>query len=168
MCGFSQDIVSIRADSRFVPSQWEMALQSNAIFHWLGANLESPHSMYRWYNAVSLWHHQFSPKYSSWRHQMETFSALMTLCVGNSLVTVEFPTQRPVMLNFDVFFDLRLNKRLSKQSFGWWFAMPFHSLLRHCNAHYRHPIPCPHEWGMRVSFGKIMVWSRLYIIIICK
>ena len=28
----------------------------------------------------------------------------------------EFPTQRPVARNFDVFFDLRLNKRLSKQS----------------------------------------------------
>ena len=27
----------------------------------------------------------------------------------------EFPTQRPVKRSFDVFFDLRLNKRLSKQ-----------------------------------------------------
>ena len=27
----------------------------------------------------------------------------------------EFPTQRPVTRSFDVFFDLRLNKRLSKQ-----------------------------------------------------
>ena len=43
-----------------------------------------------------------------WRHQMETFSALMAICVGNSLVTGEFPTQRPVTLSFDVFFDLRL------------------------------------------------------------
>ena len=33
----------------------------------------------------------------------------------------EFPTQRPVTRSFDVFFDLRLNKRLSKQSWGWWF-----------------------------------------------
>ena len=30
-----------RADSRFVPSQWEAALQSNAVSHWLGASLES-------------------------------------------------------------------------------------------------------------------------------
>ena len=30
-----------RADSRFVPSQWETPLQSNAVSHWLGANLES-------------------------------------------------------------------------------------------------------------------------------
>ena len=27
----------------------------------------------------------------------------------------DFPTQRPVTRSFDVFFDLRLNKRLSKQ-----------------------------------------------------
>ena len=30
-----------RADSRFAPSQWETSLQSNAISHWLRANLES-------------------------------------------------------------------------------------------------------------------------------
>ena len=29
------------AHSRFVPSQWETSLQSNAVSHWLGANLES-------------------------------------------------------------------------------------------------------------------------------
>ena len=28
----------------------------------------------------------------------------------------EFPAQRPVTQSFDVFFDLHLNKRLSKQS----------------------------------------------------
>ena len=31
-----------------------------------------------------------------WRHQMETFSALLALCAGNSPVTREFPSQRPV------------------------------------------------------------------------
>ena len=31
------------------------------------------------------------------------------------------------------FFDLRLNKRLSKQSWGWWFETPTRSLWRHCN-----------------------------------
>ena len=39
----------------------------------------------------------------------------------------EFPAQRPVTWSFDVFFDLRLNKRLSKQSWGWWFeTLPRH------------------------------------------
>ena len=46
-------------------------------------------------------------------------SALLALCAGNSQVTGEFPTQRPVMRSFDVFFDLRLNKRLNKQRQGW-------------------------------------------------
>ena len=35
----------------------------------------------------------------------------------------EFPAQRPVTRSFDVFFDLRLAKRLCKQSWGWWLEM---------------------------------------------
>ena len=66
-----------------------------------------------------------------WRHQMEIFSALLAICAGNSLVTGEFPTQRPVTRSFDVFFDLRLNKRLSKQWWGWWFETLSRPLWRH-------------------------------------
>ena len=73
---------------------------------------------------------------SWWRYQMEAFSALLVFCAGNSPVTGEFPTQRPVTRSFDVFFDLRVNKRLSKQSLGWWFETPTSSLWRHCNADY--------------------------------
>ena len=50
---------------------------------------------------------------------METFSVLLAICVGNSAVPGEFPAQRPVTRSFDVFFDLRPNKRLSKQSWDW-------------------------------------------------
>ena len=64
---------------------------------------------------------------------METFSALLALCVGNSPVTSEFPTQWPMARNFDVFFDLRLNKRLSKQSRRRWFEPPSPPLWRHYN-----------------------------------
>ena len=71
---------------------------------------------------------------SWWRHQMETFSALLAICAGNSPVPDEFPAQRPVTRSFDVFYDLRLNKRLSKQSWGWWFETLSHPLWRHCNA----------------------------------
>ena len=39
---------------------------------------------------------------------METFSALLAICVGNSPVTGEFPAQSPVTWTFDVLFDLRL------------------------------------------------------------
>ena len=46
---------------------------------------------------------------------METFSALLAFCAGNSPVPGEFHAQRPVTRSFDVTFDLRLNKRLIKQ-----------------------------------------------------
>ena len=52
---------------------------------------------------------------------METFSVLLAICAGNSPVPGEFPAQRPVTRRFDVFFDLRQNKRLSKQLWGWRF-----------------------------------------------
>ena len=58
----------------------------------------------------------------------EHFSALLALCTGNSPVTGEFSSQRPVTRSIDVFFDIRLNKRLSKQSSPQWFETP----SRHC------------------------------------
>ena len=73
---------------------------------------------------------------SWWHHQMETFSALLAFCVGNSLVTGEFCAQRPVTRSFDFFFDLRLNQQVSKQWRCSWFEMPLCSLWRHCNIAY--------------------------------
>ena len=70
---------------------------------------------------------------SWWRHQMETFSALLALRVGNSPVSGEIPAQRPVTRSVDVFFDLRLIKRLSKHWRGWWFETLSRPLWRHCN-----------------------------------
>ena len=64
-------------------------------------------------------------------------SMLLALCAGNSQVPIEFPSQRPVTESFDVFFDLHLNKRLSKQSRRRWFEMPLHSLWCHCNVLFR-------------------------------
>ena len=83
-------------------------------------------------SRVLSWHHWWQQS-SWWRHQMEAFSTSLAICVGNSPVTGEFPTQRPVTRSFDVFFDLRLNKRLSKQSVIWWFVTPLRPLWRHCN-----------------------------------
>ena len=59
---------------------------------------------------------------------METFSALLAYCAGNSPVTGEFPAHRPVTRSFDVFFDLLLNQQLNKQ----WDAGD----LRRHHAHY--------------------------------
>ena len=74
-----------------------------------------------------------SSSLSWWRHQMETFSALLAICAGNSPVHGEFPAQRPVTRSFDVFLNLRLNKRLRKQSWGWWVETLSRPFLRHCN-----------------------------------
>ena len=53
-----------------------------------------------------------------WRHQMETFSALLAICAGNSLVTGEFPAQRPVTRSFDFFYDLCLNGWVNNREAG--------------------------------------------------
>ena len=45
----------------------------------------------------------------------------------------EFPAQKPVTRSFDIFLDLHLNKRLSKQWWGWWFETQSCSLWRHRN-----------------------------------
>ena len=76
-----------------------------------------------WVTVIETW----------WRHQMETFSALLAICAGNSSIPGEFPTQRPMTRICDVFFDLRLNKRLNKQSWDWWFERLSHPLWRQCN-----------------------------------
>ena len=83
-----------------------------------------------------------------WLHQMETFSALLAISAGHSLVTGEFPAQRPVTQTFDVFVDLHPNKRLSKQSWGWWFETPPCPLWRHCNAVTNHsPTIASRNWA---------------------
>ena len=73
------------------------------------------------FNTITLTHDIADVTW--WRHQMEAFSALLAICAGNSPVPGEFPAQRPMSRSFDVFIDLRLNKRLSKPSWG-------------CRAHY--------------------------------
>ena len=71
---------------------------------------------------------------------METFSALLATCAVNSPVSGEFPAQRPVTRSFDVFFDLHLNKRLSKNDEAG-------GLRRH-RAHY--DVSVMHRWhGIR-------------------
>ena len=86
---------------------------------------------------TSYWDISLFTVVSWWRHQMEACSAFLALCAGNPPVTAGLPPQRPVTRNFDVlfiyFFDLRLSKRLSKQSGRRWFVTPSRSLWRHCN-----------------------------------
>ena len=78
-------------------------------------------------------------------HLMMTSSIENISCVTGPLwkeFTVDrwIPSQRPVRLCFDVFFDLRLNPRLNKQSRRWWFETSSRSSWRHCNV--EHLVPC--------------------------
>ena len=61
------------------------------------------------------------------------------------------PAQRPVTRSFNVFVDLRLNKRLSKQSWGWWFETLSRPLWRHCNGmHISWDVQSHYVWWMGV------------------
>ena len=109
-------------------SQWETALQYNAIFLWLGTYTEWSLHTHPW-SYVKATSRLFGMMTSS---NGSIFRVTGPLC-GEFTGPGEFPTQRPVTWSFDVFFDLRLNKRLSKQPWGWWFETPSWSLWRQCN-----------------------------------
>ena len=89
---------------------------------------------------------------------METFSKLLVPCEGKSPVIGEFPSQRPVTRSFDVFFDLRLNKRLSKPARRRWFEPPSRSLWRRCNGYLSWiAILIPHTKGTHYEVGRYIV-----------
>ena len=104
--------------------------------------------------TAAMWIVHFILRISWWRHQMETFSALLPICAGKSPVPGEFPAQRPVTRSFNVFFDLHLNKRLSKQPWGWWFETLPLPLSRHNNV--------PKAWHFLVIKATIISWVHLY------
>ena len=64
-----------------------------------------------------------------WRHQMETFSALQPFVRGIHRSPVNSPHKcrwhRALMFSL----ICTLNKRLSKQSWGWWFETPSRSFF---------------------------------------
>ena len=111
--------------------------------------------MISWHNCSTAW----------WRHQLETFSALLAISAENSPVTGEFPAQRPVTQSFGVFFDLCLNKRLSKQSWGWWFETPLRPLWRPCNgyspkSHSGHEVIHPSISYIKIFFQSTGYWCN--------
>ena len=76
--------------------------------------------------------------------------------------------QSPVTRSFDVSFDLCLNKRLGKQSWGWWFKTQSRPLWRQCNVlvkivvfslHFTEICFCLSTWHM-FSLAPIMNWHR--------
>ena len=78
-----------------------------------------------WVTSVNCCH-SFAATLTWWHHEMETFSALLALCAGNSPVTLTKASDAVLLWS-------GLNKRLGKQSGRRWFEMPSRSLWRHCN-----------------------------------
>ena len=97
-----------------------------------------------WWRPGALWIVSIDNYANPFQNGMMTSSSgknspLLALCAGNSLPSGEFPSQRPVTRSFDVFFYLRLNKRLGKQPMRRLFETPSRSLWRHCNVY----LNCP-------------------------
>ena len=100
----------------------------------------------------------------SMRHIMmtsskEIFSALLAIYAGNSPVTGEFSAQRLVMRSFGVFFDLHLNKWLSKQSWGWCFETPSCSLWCHCNVFIQWGLGSLLSTEMSSNYNHAFLWD---------
>ena len=149
-------------------------IQSTYVMLWISRSCH--HILGAWYNMLvwmaythpiawlclidTVWLHAsngFENKVITWwRHQMETISALLALCEGNSPATGEFPSQsqRRGVLMF--FFYLRLNKRLSKQSRRWWFETPSRPLWHHGNIQWCHVAgPTPQITGNSAVFSTV-------------
>ena len=108
--------------------------------------------MYVLYFTLINAHLQQNTEPAWWRHQMETFSALLAVCEGNPSVTGEFPSQRPMTRSFDILFHLRQNKRLNKQSRRRLFETPSPSLWRYCNG-FNDTAPYHGHWKPVIELG---------------
>ena len=96
-------------------------------------------SPFAWVDAIYIYTYNSLGITDGWPWMV--LAALLYICADNSPVTSEFPSKRPVAWRFDVFFDLRLNTRLSKQPWGWWFDKPSRPLWRHCNDYFPYSDP---------------------------
>ena len=123
-----------------------------------------------------LWNHIFPSMVC--RHAMID-SHMMTSSNGNIFrdtgpLCGEFTGHR----SFDVFFDLHLNRRLSKQSWGWWFETPSCPLWRHRNEvlNYANPLydvaTICHQvrwlrWGHPSIFHtatSLLIWHEMFCV----
>ena len=86
------------------------------------------------------------------------YAIYMMMSSNGNIFRWPFVRNSPVTLRFDVFLDLRLNKRLSKQPWGWWFETPSRTLWRHRNGHLyiRSSIQPGCRWKLALAS-----WNRL-------
>ena len=109
---------------------------------------------------AAIWHNFVG---STFTYSNSNFRIFMTSSNGNIFrvtgpICGEIPAQRPVTRSFDVFLDLRLNKRLSKHSWGWWSGTPSRSLRRHPNEEDSLSIFCYSPWPLHIN---LHVWVQL-------
>ena len=142
-----------------IESQWGSgSIQGNLVRY----AMDGQYKLYCWYITVS------ELTSVRWRHQMGSFSALLGLCEGNSPVIGGFPSQRPVTRNYDVFFDLRLDKRLRKQSRRRWFETPLrdegddhHATTGPLGVDIGVPLTVCHHTSMIWTMFQVMIKPRL-------
>ena len=109
---------------------------------------------------------QSEANFAWWRHQMEIFSALLAICAGNSPAHGEFPAQRPVTRNFDIYFDMHPNNQLSKQLWGWWFETQSRPLWRHRNGKslfFNVDLKCYFRYKNNSGSAKLFNWVKMTI-----
>ena len=102
---------------------WMLVKSSNLIEHWV-------------MTKGSSWH-SFGMMTSS----NENFSRVTGHLRGEFTGDRWIPRKASDAELWSFFFDLRLNERLSKQSWGWWFETPSRSLWRYCNGIKHNAIP---------------------------
>ena len=148
MYALLHNIPRIGDHSGYGPGQWETTLQCNVVSYWLGPFPEIRDLVFcfdddRWVDkqiTLNYCRRRLWPQQNKAQQKLCTTKQNKTMSIFCGVYsnpsckhTGEFPSQRPVTQSFDVFFDLRLNKTLSKQSWGWWFKTPPRPLWRHCN-----------------------------------
>ena len=127
-----QNVLIIYNFSNFVKVLYKYGRKNNLSAFCHFAVITTTHFLFRLFNnAVTYWLNSTDMMTSS----NGNIFRVSGLCMGNSPVTGEFPAQRPVTRSFDVFFDLCLNKELSKQSWGWWSETQSRSLWRQYNGY---------------------------------
>ena len=133
--------------------QGKCQLWANSVMSWISASNRRPQNL--WGSATPIiscnvpFLQSTRPVFMMTSSNGNIFRVTGPLC-GEFTGPGEFPAQRPVTRSFDVFFDLRPNKRLSKQPWGWWFETPSWSLWRQCNelSYIIHRVVCPLQgWG---------------------
>ena len=113
-----------RADSRFVPSQRETALQNNAVSHWLGANLASCDSRADSRFAPSQWKMLQSNGVSHWlganiESALESHTYVTTVLLQWHLSNMNMITKQ--VNNIHIILEI---EKLAKRGIEWVTCIP--------------------------------------------